>query len=101
MTPIVGDSRMEHFWFQQDGAPPQTARVTINFFKHLFPGRLILKYGDFEWPDLTASDFFLRDYLKSKVYVNKSSTLDEFRTNIGQNDGKRCKTGTTCHSELR
>ncbi|XP_018338846.1 PREDICTED: uncharacterized protein LOC108746522 [Trachymyrmex septentrionalis] len=88
LMPIVHDNGMEHFWFQQDGAPPHTARATINFLKQLFPGRLMSKNGDFEWPprspDLTAPDFFLWGYLKSKVYVNKPRTLDELKTNIRQ-----------------
>jgi len=49
---------------------------------------LMSKNGDFEWPprspDLTAPDFFLWGYLKSKVYVNKPRTLDELKTNIRQ-----------------
>ena len=88
LMPIVRDNGMEHFWFQQDGAPPHTARATINFLKQLFPGRLMSKNGDFEWPprspDLTAPDFFLWGYLKSKVYVNKPRTLDELKANIRQ-----------------
>ena len=46
------------------------------------------KNGDFEWPprspDLTAPDFFLWGYLKSKVYVNKPRTLDKLKANIRQ-----------------
>ena len=88
LMPIVRDNGMENFWFQQDGAPPHRARATINFLKQLFPGRLMSKNGDFEWPprspDLTAPDFFLWGYLKSKVYVNKPRTLDELKANIRQ-----------------
>ena len=36
------------------------------------------------FPDLTAADFYLLDFLKSKVYVNKPKTLDELKTNIRQ-----------------
>ena len=79
---------MEHFWFQQDGVPPHTAWATINFLKQLLPVRLMSKNGDFEWPsrspDLTAPDFFLWGYLKSKVYVNKPRTPNELKTNILQ-----------------
>ena len=71
-----------------DGAPPHTARATINFLKQLFPGCLTSKDIDFEWPsrssDLTGPDFFLWNYLKSKVYVNKPKILDEPYTNIRQ-----------------
>ena len=63
MMPIVRRKRMRDFYFQQDGAPPHIARATIDFLKPLFPGRLISKNGDFDWPprspDLTPPDFFL------------------------------------------
>lgn len=86
--PIIRRKRMGHYWFQQDGAPPHTSRTTIDFLKQLFPGRLMSKNGDFDWPprspDLTPPDFFLWGYLKSKVYVNKPKTLEELKTNIRQ-----------------
>lgn len=88
LMPIVRDNGMEHFWFQQDGAPPHTARATIDVLKRLFPGRLMSKNGDFHWPprspDLTPPDFFLWGYLKSKVYINMPRTLDALKTNIRQ-----------------
>ena len=77
---------MRQFWFQQDGAPPHTSRITIDFLKNLFPGRLMSKSGDLDWPprspDLTPPDFFLWGYLKSKVYVNKPRTVEELKDNI-------------------
>ena len=43
--------------------PPHTSRITIDFLKKLFPGRLMSKSGDLDRPprstDLTPSDFFL------------------------------------------
>ena len=33
-------------------------------------------------PDLSPCDFFLWEYLKSKVYVNQPQTLEELRANI-------------------
>lgn len=54
----------------------------------LFLRRLISKNGDFDWPprspDLTPSDFFLWCYLKSKVYVDKSKTLEALKVSIRQ-----------------
>lgn len=86
LMPIVHENNMEHFWFQQDGAPCHTARATIDLLKPLFPGRLISKKGDFDWPprspDLTPPDFFLWGYLKSKVYINKPRTLAALKANI-------------------
>ena len=44
------------------------------------------KSDDLNWPprspDLTSPDFFLRGYLKSKVYVNKPRTVEELKDNI-------------------
>ncbi|XP_053954882.1 uncharacterized protein LOC128861034 isoform X1 [Anastrepha ludens] len=50
VMPIIRRKRMRQFWFQQDGAPPHTARTTIDFLKKLFPRRLMSKNGDFDWP---------------------------------------------------
>ncbi len=47
-------------------------------------------------PDFTPPDFFLWAYLKSSVYFNKPTTVDELKTeieaqihNIDENTGKR------------
>lgn len=86
VMPIVRRNGLVNYWFQQDGATCHTARATINFLRPLFPGRLVSKNGDYDWPprspDLTPPDFFLWGYLKSKVYVNKPRTLAELKTNI-------------------
>ena len=41
VIPIIRRKRMRQFWFQQDGAPPHTSRITPRS------------------PDLTPPDFFL------------------------------------------
>ena len=57
------DLDMYEMWFQQDGAPEHTARVTMKMLKTVFPNRLISHFGDVPWaprsPYLTALDFFL------------------------------------------
>lgn len=86
VMPQIRRNGMEHYWFQQDGAPPHTCRFTIDYLKPLFPGRLISKNGDFDWPprspDLTPPDFYLWGYLKSKVYISKPRTLAQLKNNI-------------------
>ena len=86
VMPIIRENDMDDFWFQQDGATCHTARPTINLLRPLFPGRLISKNGDFDWPprspDLTPPDFYLWGYLKSKVYANKPKTLAQLKANI-------------------
>ena len=50
-------------WFQQDGATAHTARLSMNTLRAAFPGRLLSRFGDIQWPsnslDLTAADFLL------------------------------------------
>ena len=45
-----------------------------------------LEFGDVPWPprspDLSACDFFLWGYLKSKVYVRKPRTVDDLKVSI-------------------
>jgi len=49
-----------------------------------FPRNVVSRFGDVPWPprspDLSACDFFL--YLKSKVYVRKSRTVDDLKVSI-------------------
>ncbi|CAK9802718.1 Histone-lysine N-methyltransferase SETMAR [Anthophora quadrimaculata] len=72
--------------FQQDGATPHTARVSMEKLRAIFPKKLISKYGDIPWPprspDLTPCDFFLWGYLKSKVYSNSPRTIQALQENI-------------------
>ena len=45
-----------------------------------------LHFGDVLWPpcspDLSACDFFLWSYLKLKVYIQKSRTVDDLKVSI-------------------
>jgi hypothetical protein len=82
----VENNGLEDHWFQQDGATAHTARATIDLLNEMFPGRLVSKNGDFEWPprspDLTPPDFFLWGYLKGKVYADRPKTLTALKRNI-------------------
>ena len=70
-------------WFQQDGATCHTARATIESLQEIFPGRVISRWSDENWPprscDLTPCDFFLWGFLKSKVIVNRSLTTQSLK----------------------
>jgi hypothetical protein len=52
----------------------------------MFPGRVISRRGNIEWPtgspDLNACNFFLWRYLKSKVYEKKPKTMVDLKQNI-------------------
>ncbi|KAF7277054.1 hypothetical protein GWI33_009493 [Rhynchophorus ferrugineus] len=73
-------------WFQQDEATAHAVRSTIQLLNDVSPQRLISRSGELAWavryPDLTAPDFFLWVFLKSKVYVNKPQTTQHLKDNI-------------------
>lgn len=77
---------LDDIWFQQDGATAHTARVCMDVLRDRFPGRLISKRGDLNWParspDLAPCDFFLWGYLKSIVYNDRPRTLEALKANI-------------------
>jgi len=74
---------MQNVYFQQDGATPHTARLSMDVVRRMFPGRVISRFGDIPWPtrspDLTTCDFFLWGYLKSYVYTHKPRTLSDLK----------------------
>ncbi|GFS46285.1 putative DD41D transposase [Trichonephila inaurata madagascariensis] len=77
---------LDSMWFQQDGVTSYTAHVTIDLLKNKFDERVISRNGPVDWPphscDLTPLDFFLWGYVKSLVYANKPTTLEELKANI-------------------
>lgn len=52
----------------------------------LFPLRLISRRGDINWParspDLTAPDYFLWGFLKSRVFRRKPRNIDQLKEAI-------------------
>jgi hypothetical protein len=74
---------LRNIWFQQDGATAHTARASMAVVRQKFPGRVISRFGDINWParspDLSIPDFFLWGYLKSKVYIGKPRTLPHLK----------------------
>ena len=74
-------------YFQQDGATSHTAKIAMNILHRLFPGHLISRYGDIEWParspNLLVCDFYLWGHLKSVVYSAPSArTTQELKLRI-------------------
>lgn len=73
-------------WFQQDGATCHTSNASMQVVQEMFPGRVISKRGNIEWPprspDLSPPDFFLWGFLKNKVYSNKPATITALKQNI-------------------
>jgi hypothetical protein len=83
---------MEGMWFQQDGATCHTACETMELLREKFPGRVISRNGDRNWPprscDFSPCDFFLWGFVKSRVYANKPQTIPELKAEIGRVIGK-------------
>jgi len=77
---------MEEMWFQQDGATAHMARASMTVVRQMFPQHVVSRFGDVTWPprspDLSACNFFLWGYLKSKVYVRKPHTVDDLKVSI-------------------
>ena len=76
-------------WFQQDGATPHTANITLEWLDERFSDRLISRRRDTEWsphsPDLSPPDFYLWGLLKDRVYQNNPKTIAEWKLAITQN----------------
>jgi hypothetical protein len=74
-------------WFQQDGATAQTARLSMNALRAAFPGRLLSRFGENQWPsnssDLTAADFFM-GYLKDQVFTHNLPDINSLKNAIRQ-----------------
>ena len=59
-------------WWQQDGASCHTSNQSIRYLSGQFPGKLISKRGDHNWParspDLAICDFYLWGVLKQFIW---------------------------------
>ena len=79
---------MNNVWFQQNGATAHTSRYAMGILRGMFPGYLISLHGDIGWPahspNLNSCDFFLWEYLKSKVYINCSRSIEQLKDAICQ-----------------
>jgi hypothetical protein len=58
----------------------------MRVLSEMFPASVISRRGNIEWParspDFNAYDFFLWEYLKSKVYEKKPRTTEDLKQNI-------------------
>ena len=84
--PEVVNMTLANHFFQQDGATSHTTRVNLSILRDRFPRQVISRFGDVEWParspDLSPLDFFLWGYLKSRVYRENPTTLDQLKEAI-------------------
>jgi len=75
-------------WFQQNGATTHTARASMSVLGEMFPQHVISHGGDVPWPahspDLSACDYFLWGFLKSRVFISKPRTEAELKQSINE-----------------
>ena len=73
--------RASSTWFQQDGAP---VHVMKSVMKKTFGDRVISRGFPISWPprspDISPLDCFFLGYVKSKVYTETFSNLNQLRT---------------------
>ena len=86
--PQVEDMDQADIHFQQDGATYHTTRENMSLLRDHFPGRLISRFGDVEWParfpEHSPLHFFLWCQLKERVFRDNPQTLTELREAIGK-----------------
>lgn len=84
--PAVDQNNLQDLWFQQDGATCHTATVTMDLLKRKFGDKIISRNGPVNYPprscDLTPCDSFLWGYVKSQVYADNPTTIQQLKTNI-------------------
>jgi len=60
-----------------------TSNTAVPVVRQLFPNKVISRRGDIPWPqrspDLTPMDFFLRGYLKSKVFETNPRSIKNIK----------------------
>ena len=82
----IEEMDLEGMQFPQDGFTCHTTRETIELLHQSCPGRVILRFGDQNWPprscDLSPLDFFLWGFLKSMVYANKPTTTQALKRKL-------------------
>ena len=70
-------------WFQQDGAPCHTSKLSMACLEEKFPSRLISAKSEFPWPacspDLNPLDYFLWGHVKSKVFESDPQNTEELK----------------------
>jgi hypothetical protein len=60
----------------------------MNTLRAAFPGRILSRFGDIQWPsnslDLTAADFLLWGYLKAQVLTHTLPDINSLKNAIHQ-----------------
>ena len=58
----------------------------MSVLREMFPQHVISRGGDVPWParspDLSAYDYILWEYLKSRIFISKPRTIKELKQSI-------------------
>ena len=77
---------MDDVYLQQGGVTCHINGETIGLLREKFPGRVISRNVDYNWPprscDLTPLDFFHWGYVKDKVYADAPQLIQELKEKI-------------------
>ena len=84
--PELEDMEMDDVCFEQNGSTCHTSGETIGLLREKFPGRVISRNADYNWPprscDLTHLDFFIWGNVKDKVYTDAPQSIQELKEKI-------------------
>ena len=85
-VPAIQKHGLHDIWFQQDVAPSRTAGITRDLVRENFAEQFISRNGLACWAprscDITPLDFFLWEYVKSKVFADKPTSIEALTTNM-------------------
>ena len=77
---------VDDVYFRQNGATCHFSGGTIGLLREKFPGRVISRNDDYNWPprscDLTPLDFFSLGVVKDKVYADAPQPIQELKEKI-------------------
>jgi hypothetical protein len=73
LIPQLDEEQEGRIHFQQEGAPPHYIKKVREYVNTRFPDRWIGRAAPIAWPprspDLTPLDFFLRGFVKNRVFL--------------------------------
>ncbi|XP_053969084.1 uncharacterized protein LOC128870448 [Anastrepha ludens] len=87
LWPELDGIDLDNVYFQQDGATCHTSNKTIDLLREKFPGRVISRRGDHNWPprscDLKSRGFFFFwGHVKDKVYASSPGSIQDLKDGI-------------------
>ena len=69
LCPELEDMDVDDVYFQQDGTTCHTSGETIVLLREKFPGRVISRNGDYNWPPRSCVLIYLNSFLWGYVLM--------------------------------